>query len=300
VRLLACIEAVYAEDAYSSLANMQYVLNELNPRNEPGYSGVYRRMLDCDMPELDCEAFLECVDVRASPLCIGTTSAAVGACGTDDTRIWCQVGATRGPVTYCRDSGGYCPENWTGTPGCYYGECDGTAAICGEGERYHCFGNQQLIAQRCAREVTCAVWPLDIGWDCVRYAQPTCRRLQEEGHVVARCVADGEPCDTWKPARCIDDRTVEGCVWPGYMSRLDCDAFFEGARCDPNRDPELGAACTVPGSACHHGAQCEDDRFLRTCPLGEWERIDCAEMGMECRSGWLAGYETGACRVPRD
>jgi hypothetical protein len=298
IRMVACIEAVYGEEAYSSLGDFQMNLNELNPRAEPGYLGVFRRMLDCDMPELDCEAFLECIDIRASPACEGTTFSGIGACGTEDTRIWCQIGATRGPVTYCRESGGSCPEYSAASGGCYYGRCGEPMGTCRDGTRFDCLGGLLLVAHPCEREAPCV--PLGPDWSCARYWTPVCRRMQEEGQVAPRCVADGEPCDTWKPARCIDDRTVEGCTWPGYVSRLDCDAFFEGARCDPNYDAELGAACTVPGKACRHSPKCDDDRYLQTCPLGEWERIDCAEMGMECSKSSFLGVETGACRFPRD
>ncbi|MCK6576388.1 hypothetical protein L6V77_35525, partial [Myxococcota bacterium] len=285
-RMAACIEKVYGEPAKAGIGRFQVFLNELNPRHEPGYLGTIRRAIDCNLPELDCEAFLECLDVRPSLACdpLGT-SAGVGGCIEDDGRVECIVGSARGPVTYCRDVGGYCPEGWGASQGCYIDECDGLDAPspCGDGVRYYCNGFH-LVAYRCERELLCHPFYVGDSRRCARYEQPTCRRLDEgDGYIATRCTAEGEACDPRVPARCLDEYTVEGCAWPGFMSRLRCDEFFEGATCVPQRADGLGAACSMPGEECRGEWRCADDRYLRTCPMGEWEVIDCAAMGMYCK-----------------
>lgn len=297
IRLAACIEKVYGEPAYSSLGSIHTVIHELNPRPEPGFLGTFRRVMDCNRPELDCEEFLACVDVRASIQCEGATFSGTGACGADDTRIQCIVGSTRGPVTYCRDTGGTCPEGWTGFYGCFYDECDPATqeSACGDGIEYQCIGGH-FVAARCEREVMCPQIPLTgtNDWDCARYSLSECVRLQEGGGtMVSRCRPAGEACDGMVPARCLDDHTVRGCAWPGLMSTLDCDEFWEGSRCVADTGDPRGAACSFPQD-CTQKQTCDGDR-LRFCLGGVVEELDCSEMGMECRDATLHGFEADGC-----
>jgi hypothetical protein len=286
-RMAACIEKVYGEPAFAGASLHHKFLEELNPRPEPGYRGIDRRTIDCDLPAFDCEAFLACIDVRPSLVCDPTaTFGGAAGCVEDDVRVWCVSGSSRGPVTYCREVGGYCPEGWGANNGCYVGDCDGLDAPtpCGDGVRYYCDGFH-LVGFRCAQEVLCHPFYVGDSLRCARYGQPRCRRLDEgDGYIATRCTAEGEACDPRVPARCLDEYTVEGCAWPGFMSRLRCDEFFEGATCVPQRADGLGAACSMPAEECDSNPRCQDDRYLRTCPMGEWEVIDCAAMGMYCKA----------------
>jgi hypothetical protein len=142
-RLAACIEKIYGEPAFAGASLHHKFLEELNPRPEPGYRGIDRRTIDCDLPAFDCEAFLACIDVRPSLVCDPTaTFGGAAGCVEDDVRVWCVTGSSRGPVTYCREVGGYCPEGWGANNGCYVGDCDGLDAPsrCGDGVRYYCDG----------------------------------------------------------------------------------------------------------------------------------------------------------------
>jgi hypothetical protein len=302
-RTIACVAKVHGERAFDSIPDPHEILFQVNEPPGPGVYDHWRRQLECDLDVTvdTCEAYLDCIGLRRMEVCRQVSFGGIAFCGPNDEFVVCLPATNWGLATDCRASGGTCPEGSGADLGCFYGPCDfDVFGACGEGMRFVCDGFN-LRPMHCSRETICSqrVGPAFSDWDCARYANPNCEIVEYGApQPAAFCTGAGPPCNLSEVARCIDDRTVEGCTWPGRLSHLDCERYWAGSRCVPNAVDGRGAACEF-GRECKNSenwSTCVDGQ-LRSCIAGRWEYLDCPAMGMRCEEA-IQGRDTYACFYP--
>jgi hypothetical protein len=300
-RTIACVYKVHGERVLDSLGNAHAILYQLNEAPAPGIYDHQRRQLECDNdPSVDtCEKYLECIRLQRIDACKQVSFNGIAFCGTDDQYVICLPATSWGMPTDCRASGGTCPEGSGADYGCFYGPCDPDVyGACADGLRFMCDGFN-LRPMDCARETICTQrvgFSFD-DFDCARYANPTCEVVEYGARQpAATCTGTGPPCELSEVPRCVDDRTVEACAWPGRLTHLDCDTYWAGSRCVPDWGDGGGAACDFGHDCTRHPATCVEGR-LRVCVAGRWEYLDCPAMGMRCEES-IQGRETYACFYP--